>query len=202
MAQIVGFIIGIILFLILITLFFSKFIFNIYFLITLICFIFLYLFILILSNYMNKKNIKKNQKELSDTLNKYIKIRLKEKLDKVKDIVIVENSSFGNLVPGENLVYRQKENLCFFPNYPTIENYLLYDDLKIIKIPIKSIISMKIIGNYEKGTDFFSKMISDKTNISLNSRDNRRTLLVYDDTKENELFLDFYAYDKINKLIK
>lgn len=204
MSEVVGFIIGIVLFVVLIFLLFHKFIFSINFLIILLSLLGVAFLIFLVEKIYDKKNQRKRQKEFEETLNQYMKVRKKVHLPKKIETVILDtHNCFDSLIDGENLIYKEKNTLCFFPNYPTIDNYLLYDDVKKFEIEISKIKKLTIIGEVKKSKDLYGKLLHKNVNIDLFLQDERRTLLVYeDDGKEYELILDFYAYDKIKELIK
>lgn len=205
MSEVVGFIVGIVIFIVIAFLLFHKFIFSIPFGIVLLILIAGGISIYLVEKIYSKKNQKNAQKELEETLKRYMEVRKKAKLPKKIETIIIDTHNCFDLplIDGENLVYREKDSLYFFPNYPTMDHYLLYDEIKKVGIKLDQIKKLTTIGELKKSKDLYGKMLHKSVNIDLFLQDERRTLLVYKENgKEYEIIMDFYAYDKIKELMK
>ncbi len=195
MVEKIGFAIGVIIFIGLVIFLLGEFI-----IIPLIVISLIGLVIYILDKTNTKHTMSVKQDELQDTLDEYVKVKKELKIKKDLPIVIIESYSKDvDLIIGENLLFETKNSICLFPNSPTLDNYLLYDEIKIVEFNKKDI-ELESIGNIIKSDDTYSKMLNEKLNLDINQEDERRTLLTVD--KDIDIILDYYALEKIEKLLK
>ncbi|MFI3307931.1 MAG: hypothetical protein R3Y21_05120 [Mycoplasmatota bacterium] len=192
MIEFIGFVTGFCLFLAMLLYFFHNIIYSTGFLIFLLCLIFVIILLYLSYKKTERKHFNMIQDELQQTLIDYIQKKRHLKLSNYELVIIESYTEDINLIAGENLLFKKGNDLCFFPNVPTMDNYLLYGNVEVIKI--KNIKELLYTGNIEKNSYF-----DNLNNININQYDDRRTKIIYGD---EEIVLDYYALEKIRKLFK